>query len=363
MAAMFNYLIAVKPLGFLYGSAGAFLSAENLVGKSGAKFPPDASVLSGLILRTYQEQSLNGAENIKKELNVAGAFWAKDDDLESFYVPIPRLHIFGERIVDQKSKQKKDDYNQWTLTAKGWNPCKDENNKEKEVSSDYTWQKIDFWDSSLSTTLKFGLAKETPWRFNPFLHPQLQENQRHVLEKDGLFLENAVQMSEDTCLVYLSTHDIPDGWYRFGGESHLVEIKSEKIDHQSKIYKLLNTKISKSFALICPAVWGTNNLSKRYPTALKADYKLSHMLTDRPMPFRYRLGKNERKNSSVLGIGRYAVPAGTVYVLKHDLNKTWWEFPNEWFPQSKGQVASSQNTLLKQLGCGLCLPIKINGVD
>ncbi len=178
-------------------------------------------------------------------------------------------------------------------------------------------------------------------------------------------------MDEDISLVYLSTHKLPDGWYRFGGEGHLVEITSHGLNKDSVINKLLNTPIQRGFALITPGVWGTNNLSKRYPTALKTDYKLSHLLTDRPIPFRYRLGKGESKNSSVLGVGRYAVPAGTVYVLKQNLNKTWWEFPNEWFPQSKGQPSSqqatseneSQNTLLKQLGCGLCLPITIKGVE
>lgn len=37
---MFQYLILIQPLGFLYGSAGRFLSPENLVGRSGTSFPP-----------------------------------------------------------------------------------------------------------------------------------------------------------------------------------------------------------------------------------------------------------------------------------------------------------------------------------
>ena len=358
----FNFLIKVKPLGFLYGSTGAFLSAENLVGKSGAKFPPDASVLSGLILRTYQENlksSKTEIEQIKKDLTVAGAFWAEDSNPENFYVPVPRSRVFGEEMVDVKTRHKKESYNEWLLASGKWKLADD----KKEVSNEYKWQKIGSWQKSLETVLSSGLCKETPWKFTPILHPKLQDEQRHSLEKDGLFLENAVQMKEDTCLVYLSTYSIPDGWYRFGGESHLVEITSYELDEDSTINELLQEKIGQSFALICPAVWGTNNLSERYPTAFKASGKPPQMLTDRPVPFRYRLGKGDRKSSSTLGVGRYTVPAGTVYVLKHDLNKTWWEFPNEWFPQSKGQVASSQNTLLKQLGCGLCLPITINGVD
>jgi CRISPR-associated protein Cmr3 len=347
---MFQWLIKVKPLGFLYGSAGAFLSAENLVGKSGAKFPPDASVMSGLILRNYQERTDVSSKDIKKfrlELTVAGAFWAKDEDVENgyqdFYVPIPRSRTIG----DNESAE-------WEIQNHAWH------REQEGLQAEFSWQKISYWDDSVDLIQRDGVAK-TPWKFNPFLHPQLQQDQRHVLEQDGLFLENAVQMSEDTCLVYLSTYEIPDGWYRFGGESHIVEISSQAL--KSDLTDLLNKPIKKSFALICPAVWGTNNLSERYPSAFKASHKPPQMLTDRPVPFRYRLGKGDHKNSSILGVGRYAVPAGTVYVLKHDLNKTWWEFPNEWFPQSKGQVASSQNTLLKQLGCGLCLPITINGVD
>ena len=350
---MFQFLIKVKPLGFLYGSAGAFLSAQNLVGRSGEKFPPNASVLSGLILRAHQEDRSTNPDTIKQlkqSLTIAGAFWAKDDDVDpkngnqNFYVPMPRSRTIN-----------KDDCAEWEIVNGKWN------REEEEIQADYSWQRIDFWNDSIGLIQKDGVVEKIPWKFTPILHPTLQDEQRHVLPEDGLFLENAVQMDEDNCLVYLSTHEIADGWYRFGGENHMVEISCQKLN--GYILELLNARIKKSFALICPAVWGTNNLSERYPTAFKASGKPPQMLTDRPVPFRYRLGKGDRKSSSTLGVGRYAVPAGTVYVLKHDLNKTWWDFPNEWFPQSNGQVSSGQNTLLKQLGCGLCLPIKINGVD
>ncbi len=338
---MFRFLIVIRPLGLLYGSAGAFLSAENLVGRSGAKFPPDAASLSGLILGTNQEKKFTDHQELKANLTVAGAFWAQDHDPGNFFVPIPR-----SRIVDQE------DTDEWAIGVDGkWNHSK----KDENLNAAYSWQSIHSW-------IRVELIKkvETPWKFVSILHPTLEDDQRHVrIPKDesdrgSLFLENAVQMREDSCLVYLSTHHLPDGWYRFGGENHMVEVTSHKLDPD--ILRLFNQPIKKSFALICPAVWGTNNLSQRYPSAFKDGDKPPKMLCDRPVPFRYRIGGK-------LGVGRYAVPAGTVYVLKHDLNKTWWNFPNEWFPQSKGQVSSDQNTLLKQLGCGLCLPIKINGVD
>jgi len=359
---MFKYLIKVKPLGFLYGSAGAFLSAENLVGKSGAKFPPDAAALSGLILSTYQENTSatkDEIQQLKLNLTVAGAFWAKDDDLASnqnFYVPIPRSHVVGEKDKD---------FDDWFLEGDQWKRHK------KDLEPEFRWQSINSWSKKTDQIKRSTDVSEQPWKFTPILHPYLKNDEKHVKEKDGLFLENAVQMSDDSCLVYLATHTIPDGWYRFGGESHLVEITCQGIKEYSSIFKLLRQKINCHFALITPAVWGTNNLSTRYPKAFKAGAKPPQMLTDRPEAFRYRLGKNDPQNkrASHLGIGRYAVPAGTVYVLKHQLDMTWWDFPNEWFPQSREQVPAdyNHNTLLKQLGCGLCLPIEIKieqkGVD
>lgn len=340
---MFKFLIVIRPLGFLYGSAGAFLSPENLVGLSGTKFPPDAATLSGLILGTNQEKEFTDHQQLKANLTVAGAFWAQDHDPENFFVAIPRSLTIG-----------KDECAEWEIKDRKWH------REVENIKADYSWQSINYWNDPIGEIHKHGVPDKLPWKFNPILHPTLEDDQRHVrIPKDegdrgSLFLENAVQMREDSCLVYLSTHELPDGWYRFGGENHMVEIESLKLD--SNISDLFKQPITKSFALISPAVWGTNNLSQRYPPAFKDGDKPPKMLCDRPVPFRYRIGGK-------LGIGRYAVPAGTVYVLKHDLNKTWWDFPNEWFPQSKGQVSSDKNTLLKQLGCGLCLPIKINGVD
>jgi len=350
---MFQFLIVIRPLGLLYGSAGAFLSPENLVGRSGAKFPPDAGALSGLILAENQEQQFTDHQELKTNLTVAGAFWAQADHPENFFVPIPRSRIVGE---------KNPDFDEWELINHQWQ------RPRPDINPSYQWQSINSWHKPTAQLKRpeqgnLNDVGQPPWKFLPILHPYLKEEERHVRDEDGLFLENAVQMREDSCLVYLSTHKLPDGWYRFGGESHLVQITSREIPEHSSIYQLLRQKIGRSFALITPAVWGNNNLSTRYPHHEHFNNQRPEMLTDRPVPFRYRLGKGDRSKSSVLGIGRYAVPAGTVYVLKHDLNRTWWDFPNEWFPQSKGQRHSPNHTLLKQLGCGLCLPITIKGVE
>jgi CRISPR-associated protein Cmr3 len=100
--------------------------------------------------------------------------------------------------------------------------------------------------------------------------------------------------------------------------------------------------------------------------------KINSLLTQRPQPFRYRLGKrktddepisepfqtrtltaeNRRNNqpSGLLSRGRYAIPAGTVYVLEKPLEKSWYQWDESWFPQ-EGFYS------LKRWGCGLALPL------
>jgi len=181
-----------------------------------------------------------------------------------------------------------------------------------------------------------------------------------VLPADGLFLENAVQMQEDTCLVYLSNYPLEDGWYQFGGEGHMVEVRATPLRDDSRILTLLQDPIQKAFALITPGVWGSNQLSYRYPKHSKEqvfadDNNKIMMLTDKAVPYRYRIGYGGKKKENFrdrdpgrLSRGRYAVPAGSVYVLRDPLNRSWWNFPPDWFPE-KG--------LLQKFGCGLCLPI------
>lgn len=349
---MFKFLIKVRPLGLLYGSAGAFLSPENLVGRSGAKFPPDAATLSGLILSANHEKPFADHYDLKMNLTIAGAFWARDEDFQygnqDFYVPIPRSLIIDEDKADQ-----------WKIHNGKWRRTQ----KDEDIESFYRWQTISSWGKSIN---RIKVSKE-PWIFVPMLHPTLDMDQRCVrqpIEKDdrgSLFLENAVQMEEGSFLVYLSTRAIPDGWYRFGGENHLVEITSQSIVNKY-ILTLFDTRIERTFALISPAIWGTNNLSCRYPKDVKFSNKRPEMLTDRPIPFRPRTVKNSDRNqqANTLSIGRYAVPAGTVYIVKNPLNKRWWDFPGNWFHQSTRDLSIDQRPLpLKHLGCGLCLPIRV----
>lgn len=362
---MFKYLITVQPLGFMYGSAGAFLSPENLVGKSGSKFPPDAATLSGLFFSANKDQAFESHEELRKELYLAGPFWAIVDNPEYFYVPLPRHKVVGEDISDE-----------WLIKSHRWclkSEAETEDIEAEEEQSDkdeseYHWLKIDSWDDEPEDIRQ--TRKENPpsvaakcWEYSSILHPQIKKDERHVLPEDGLFLENAVQMKDDTCLVYLSTYPLDNGWYQFGGESHLVEINSIELPNNSPILELLRTPIERAFALITPGVWGSNQLSYRYPKHqdFATDHNKIKLLADKAVPYRYRIGYGDKKQEEFqtrtqgrLSRGRYAVPAGSVYVLKDPLNKNWWDFPVEWFPE-KG--------LLKKFGCGLCLPIKVKGVD
>ncbi|NJK74440.1 MAG: CRISPR-associated protein [Microcoleus sp. SU_5_6] len=367
----FKCLITVSPLGLMYGSAGGFLSPENLVGRAGAKFPPDTGAIAGLFFNANREQKFAEHQELRNKLVVAGPFWAKQDTPKEFYVPIPWHQVIAEKEDDEWFFVKKEpnvtetiesNDNKWCLGQHKWE------RQNKDLKPEYSWQSIDSWNLPASDLRERQAFAKAPWEFLSFLHPKIKTQERHVVEKDGLFLENAVQLHEDCCLVYLSNYKLPDGWYRFGGEGHLVEIESHPLSEKHKINRLLNQnqKIQHAFALIAPGVWGSNKLSYRYPIHPEFPRQGLKMLTDKAVPYRYRLGHSKKeelageseiydpKRSGRLSRGRYAVPAGSVYVFKHPLNLTWWDFPDEWFPK--------EGFPLKHLGCGLCLPIDIQGV-
>lgn len=327
---MFKYLITIKPLGLLYGSAGGFLSPENLVGRSRAKFPPDSATLSGLFFSTYYDDKKYKEEELRENLHIAGAFWAKDNSPQFFYVPIPWTKIIDEKKTDE-----------WVINDNKW--CRD----KPDLTPEYSWLRINQWNQSAKLIKDNKSIEKNPWKYVSVLHPKMKNEERHTIKKDGLFLENAVQMEDDVCLVYLSTHELPDGWYRFGGENHLVEINTIPITDNNPILKLLQQPIAKTFALITSAVWGSNRLSFRYPQA-KSFPEIDKILTDKAIPYRYRAGGR-------MGRGRYAVNAGSVYVLSEPVNKSWWDWQEDWFPD--------EGYSLKKVGSGLCLPLDINGVN
>lgn len=344
----FSYLIQVTPLGLLYGSTGRFLSPENLVGRSGKKFPPGSATLSGL----YVQLANNSAnepktEGILPELNIAGPFWSYNNNLQNFYVPTPLVYSVAKKSTTIKYRLELQSPRSESEPAK-WHPFSltkeqtDQNQPEKFDTE--TWLAINDWNNITAKTQ----VKKSPWQFLPHLHPRLQEGQRHTEEGD-LFLENAVQVDPEVSLVYLTNHPLENGWYRFGGEGHMVEIQCHDLDNPGK--DLLNQPIHKQFALITDAVWGSNRFSYRFPQTEKSnpshtlpDWEHEALICDRPHPFRYRLGGR-------LSRGRYAVPAGSVYVLKKPLEKPWHDWPTEWFPQERYSF--------KRWGCGLALPLAV----
>jgi len=329
---MFKYLIKINPLGLLYGSSGGFLSPENLVGRSQSKFPPDPATISGLFFSANKVKPFTTQEELRENLCVAGAFWARETNPKAFYVPIPWTKIIGERNTDE-----------WTINQGKWT------RNNPEIDPDFQWLRINQWNLDAQTIRNNKSMEQNPWQFLSVLHPKMKDEQRNTQEKDGLFLENAVQMNDETCLIYLSTHQLPSGWYRLGGENHVVEITSIELTENDFIIKQLNQPIERAFALISPAVWGSNRLSLRKPD--HPDFpEVEKMLTDKAIPYRFRAGGR-------LGRGRYGVSAGSVYILKKALDekhKTWWDWEDNWFP--------NEGYSLKRVGAGLCLPLTIQGL-
>ena len=333
----------------MYGSAGGFLSPENLVGRSNTKFPPDAATMAGLIFNANREQGFASHDALRQTLVVAGPFWANRDKPTRFYVPIPWHRVMAEEKQDEWTLVPKPGRSspRWELNQQVWH------RDNETVQPTYGWQSIYAWNQELDEIRDQNAMAKHPWEWLPFLHPKLKPQERHVVDCNGFFLENAVQLPEDDCLVYLTTlaaNQRPDdGWYRLGGEGHMVELEGYELGDRHPINRLLNQKIGHSMALITPGVWGSNTYSHRYPHHPEFPKKNLKMLTDKPIPYRYRIGQSrtdcngkpedelnntyDAGRTGRLSRGRYAVPAGSVYVFSDPLDKTWWEFPDEWFPK------------------------------
>lgn len=349
-----SHLVIIEPLGLLYGSAGRFLSPENLVGRSGSSFPPSAATLSGIFAAELRGDI--------KHLQLAGPFWGKCDELPDFYVSTPLNYLIEKGTSKIKYKLRWDAVeNQWIT----WDAVKKQWTRNvNEKFEKGGWVKVHDWQKE-----NWEISTKVPWKTVSHLHPRLEENQRRVLvekerEQGSLFLENGVQFDPDYCLVYLSNTKITPGWYRFGGEGHLVNIECQPISGELK--DLLSQPVGKAFALITPAVWGSNRHSYREPMVQKNEERNSEwveawecetLLTERPFPFRYRLGNpkdeetDEKINSKekLLSRGRYGMPAGSVYVLKEPLKSSWQEWDEKWFP--------TEGVSFKRWGCGLALPL------
>lgn len=345
---MFNYLIVIEPLGLLYGSAGRFLSPENLVGRSGTSFPPSTATLSGIFAASYDSADL-------QSLYLAGPFWSKTSQPQNFYVPTPFSCWSNLNSTHQKGKfrtGKITNQLRWHPDSQEWRNLQ---NKQPSGKSDRaTWVALNDWQKLSDGAVDIPIYAD-PWEFLPHLHPRLKMDERKVATNDNqgsLFLENAVQLHPETCLVYLSNIAISEGWYRFGGEGHMVNLRC--LDLANATQALLNRSITTEFALITPAVWGSTRFSYREPMQHQGDgsQKLweAKILTDRPTPFRYRLG-GDKHQPKRLSRGRYTVPAGSVYVLQNSINQPWHDWSEAWFP--------FEAYSFKRWGCGLALPLSV----
>jgi CRISPR-associated protein Cmr3 len=374
---MLKYLVIIKPLGMLYGSAGRFLSPDNLVGRSGDRFPPSTATVAGLYGAKYWE-----GEGSLNDLFIAGPFWANIDRPEFFYVPTP-LNFRVKRNPDDDCYEIVERW-QWN-NDRGW--YLESGTKEKK-SLNNSWVSIEHWSQlqaeQIPETLPVPVIPSNQvWKYHPHLHPRLEDDERHVVrpidngndlpaQQGSLFLENGVQLHPDRCLVYLSSRKLEPGCYRFGGEGHLADIECVEISSDSAISKLMQQPIDSCFSLLVPAVWGTQRLSYRFPVPagkeptqapsypvpsniqstsdrnVESFWSIAALMTERPIPFRFRMGGAGKTKR--LSRGRYAVPAGTVYHVNQQISP-WQDWQKEWFPK--------EGYSYQHWGCGFALPLTL----
>ncbi|MBE9040270.1 CRISPR-associated protein Cmr3 [Oscillatoriales cyanobacterium LEGE 11467] len=324
MPVAFNFLIAIEPLGWLSSGAGQFATSGNISVRTRTSFPPHTPTLSGLYALNYNDSEL-------EKLQLAGPFWAKTDDPQNFYIPTP----FNYSIADWKIN----DRLIWNSNTHQWQTGSGVALSDLPPSP-ASWISIHDWHQPQQT-------QPNPWIQFPVCHSRLKLDERQLAldEQSNLFQENVIQMNPATCLVYLANLPLPNSWYRFGGESHIVNL--DCLDLAVDTQQLLNQRPGKTFTLISPTIWGSNRLSYTEPINIRNDerepiWDIEAILTQPPSAFRHRLGGK-------LSRGRYAVPAGTVYVLNSPLMTTWQEWPEAWFP--------SEGYSFKRWGCGLALPL------
>lgn len=345
MSSPFQYLISLEPLGLLYASSGRFLSAENLVGQAGEHFPPDSPAVAGLIAAQLSRSEL-------RELHTAGPFWCDTEDL---YLPAP-LNLLQDNAEGTGACRAVRERLVWQASAVdpelgGWSPASGRVPPTKPVRGG--WVPLSKWSQQAAAGAQ---VHANPWTAMPHLHPRLRNDERVSAQEDALFLELAVALEPGISLAYLSSHDIPPGRYRFGGEGHLVELRSHPVP--AMLLELLAQPLAGSFALVTPGLWGGSRLSMREPlihgqsSGVQPWHRNGQgpgILTDRPRPWRHRLGGGNDGRTR-LSRGRWAVPAGSCYHVPADLAlPPWPDWPENWFPK--------EGFNFKQLGTGLALPL------
>jgi CRISPR-associated protein Cmr3 len=338
-ALPFAHLISLEPLGLLYGSSGRFLSAENLTGAAGEHFPPDSTAFSGLITAHLPHDQRAG-------LHTAGPFWCRlDESALDLRLPAPLTLLQNDHSVVARLA--------WQAEHFAWLPDGEVGAKPSKGG----WVRLSRWGDWQARDLQ---VEADPWEAVPHLHPRLEEEQRVSAQEDALFLELSMALKPGVALAYLSSEAIPEGWYRFGGEGHLVQLRCHPVPE--RLSQLLQAPegfdASRPLALITPGLWGSRKLSLREPldsarTPAVHPWRYRQqgpgILTDRPRPWRFRLGGGA-SGQRRLSRGRWSLPAGSCYALPPGLAiPPWADWPESWFPR--------EGFSFKQLGTALALPL------
>jgi CRISPR-associated protein Cmr3 len=353
----FAFQVQIEPLGLLYGSSGRLLSPEVLTGRAAEQFPPDAPAAAGLIASQLPRGEV-------WHLHTAGPFWVRPDG--ELMLPAPMALIqeadpAGRRLSRQRLQWRDGDGAH--QPAGWWDPSGSVPTKQ---SGSGGWIALRHWPhpaNSLAPADGFPIHGD-PWRAVPHLHPMLREVER-VSEEGALFLEYGIALEPGVRLAYLSSHAMPDGLVRFGGEGHLAQLTCVPIPEL--LQELLRQPLTAPFALLTPGLWGGPKLSIREPivTTMPPGHFPWHrhgqppgILTDRPRPWRHRLGAGsldpspdslDKPQKRRLSRGRWAVPAGSCYQIAGDPLPPWAEWPEAWFPK--------EGFSFKQLGTALALSL------
>lgn len=336
----FRHLISLEPLGLLYGSSGRFLSAENLTGLAGEHFPPDSPAMAGLLAAQLPRSQV-------RELHTAGPFWCRLDEPElDLRLPAP-LTLLQQQDGSVQARLC------WQVEASAWQadaPCAA---KPRQGG----WVRLSQWGHWHHPELR---VEANPWTAKPHLHPRLDDDQRVSAQEAALFLELAMALEPGVALAYLSSESIAEGCYRFGGEGHLVQLRSHPVP--DRLLQLLECPdgfgADQPLALITPGVWGSRKLSMREPLDTSRP-PASHpwrshqqgpgILTDRPRPWRFRLGAGSEGRRR-LSRGRWCLPAGSCYALPQGLRLPAWSgWPEAWFPR--------EGLSLRHFGTALAVPL------
>lgn len=340
----YQHLILLEPLGLLYGSRGRVLSPEALTGRAAEHFPPDSPAFAGLMANCIDRTSL-------RDLYTAGPFWCSSSG--NLMLPAP-LTLLQEGEGDQRCSKRR---LQWraldeTGTVSGWYPADGKDPPRKPPSGG--WVSLTDWPRLHRN--EAIVVSGDPWITQPHLHPRLQDDSRVSVGDNALFLEYGIALKPGVQLAYLSSHSVPEGIYRFGGEGHLVTLSNRPLPRG--LIDLLLQPLAGPFALVTAGVWGGSKLSLREPidTSVPSSRHPWHrhgqppgILTGKPRPWRHRLGAGSSGRRR-LSRGRWAMPSGSCYHVPHDDLPPWIEWPEAWFPR--------EGFSFKQLGTALALPLQ-----